>query len=268
MSKIVKKLNTLYTTIDNRVAQSKNLDLVAKGLYFYIVSLKEDWTFSIERLAKANNTTEGKVRSAIAQLEKEGLLERKYTLNADKKRGVKADYIVYDYYTRSENSMLEISTPKNSMIEKEGDIINNIDNKTISKENNIDNNFTPYIPQGESESAKAHTSKASEYSEDFEKFWSEYPRKLNKKLAFKAWNTCLKSKVNADMLIAKAKEYAESVKAKGTQEQYIKHAQFWLNGACYENDYTAELTHQDKQKQAVMMRGCADWGSNDDDSPF
>ena len=142
----------------------------------------------------------------------------------------------------------------------------NNNKESISKNNNNDSN--PPTPQRESEGAKSHTSKASEYTEEFEKFWSEYPRKINKKLAFKAWNTCLKAKVNADLLISKAREYAQIVKAKGTQEQYIKHAQSWLNGSCYENDYTALLSQQDKQRQAVMQRGLSDWGSNDDDGVF
>lgn len=142
----------------------------------------------------------------------------------------------------------------------------NNNKESISKNNNNDSN--PPTPQRESESEKAQTSKASEYTEEFEKFWNEYPRKLNKKLAFKAWNTCLKAKVNADLLISKAKEYADSVKARGTQDQYIKHAQSWLNGGCYENDYTALLNQQDKQRQAVMQRGLSNWGSNDDDGFF
>lgn len=142
----------------------------------------------------------------------------------------------------------------------------NNNKESISKNN--DNDSNPPTPQRESESEKAQTSKASEYTEEFEKFWSEYPRKLNKKLAFKAWNTCLKAKVNAELLISKAKEYAQIVKARGTQEQYIKHAQSWLNGGCYENDYTALLNQQDKQRQAVMQRGLSDWGSNDDDGFF
>ena len=155
------------------------------------------------------------------------------------------------------------------MNHNQGSVMNH--NCNNNKESIIQKNqecFIPPTPQRESESEKAHTSKASEYTEEFEKFWSEYPRKLNKKLAFKAWNTCLKAKVNAELLISKAKEYAQIVKARGTQEQYIKHAQSWLNGGCYENDYTALLNQQDKQRQAVMQRGLSDWGSNDDDGFF
>lgn len=266
MSKVIKNFTKNFTIADNRVAQCEELDLTAKGLYLYIASLPDDWEFSIERIARANQTTEGKVKSAIEQLERVGLLKRHYELNVNGKRGVRADYEIFDFDTKIENSITEISTPKNSRVENLGVYINNKDTKKESHKEMILQN--PPTPQRESESEKAQTSKASEYTEEFEKFWSEYPRKLNKKLAFKAWNTCLKAKVNAELLISKAKEYAQIVKARGTQEQYIKHAQSWLNGGCYENDYTALLNQQDKQRQAVMQRGLSNWGSNDDDGFF
>lgn len=157
------------------------------------------------------------------------------------------------------NGKMEITTRKNDI---------NVSNINHIENTDINTDFTPYIPQGENECLKAEKQKASEYSEEFETFWKNYPKHINKKLAFKAWNTCLKAKVNAGMLIAKAKEYAELCKARQTQEQYIKYPQAWLNGACYENDYS--LSQQDKQRQAVMQRGSSDYGANEiyDDDRF
>lgn len=164
---------------------------------------------------------------------------------------------------------MQVAKQQTPFCQTENSILPN-DKMQVAKQQN-DNNVSDIntdINHFKNTNKESVASKASEYSEDFEKFWGEYPRKLNKKLAFKAWNTCLKAKVNAELLISKAKEYAQIVKAKGTQEQYIKHAQSWLNGACYENDYTVLLNQQDKQRQAVMQRGTSNWGSNDDDGFF
>lgn len=223
--------------------------------------LEEDSSFDIRTIRKSLDFWKQK---GVLLCEKRGIpCKTYYSINT-----TKLNEIILSVYAKTSECTNDTNSKcKNvSTSECTNDISNNIKTESIKSFNK--NIIPPISPQRESESEKAQTSKASEYTEEFEKFWSEYPRKLNKKLAFKAWNTCLKAKVNAELLISKAKEYAQIVKARGTQEQYIKHAQSWLNGGCYENDYTALLNQQDKQRQAVMQRGLSNWGSNDDDGFF
>ena len=65
---------------------------------------------------------------------------------------------------------------------------------------------------------------SSEYSEEFEVAWSEYPSRpgASKKDAFKASKARLKAGVNTQSLIAGVIRYAKYRKTQGTEAQYIK----------------------------------------------
>ena len=101
--KITKNFSKNFTIIDNRVIQSGALDFNAKGLYAYIATLPDDWEFNMGRIAHMNNTTLGKVKKAIDDLENIGLLKRNYYLNQDGKKGYRAEYMIYDFDTMKEN---------------------------------------------------------------------------------------------------------------------------------------------------------------------
>lgn len=90
---------------------------------------------------------------------------------------------------------------------------------------------TPAVP------VKAKKSKKrNDYPDDFEEFWRIYPRHEDKKKAFKVWQTALKNGATADEIIAGAARYAKY--RAGEPEQYTKHPSTWLNGDCWENEYS------------------------------
>ena len=105
--KITKNFSKNFSIIDNRVIQSEALDFNAKGLYAYIATLPDDWEFNMERIAHMNNTTLGKVKKAIDDLENIGLLKRNYYLNQDGKKGYRAEYVIYDFDTMKENQDID-----------------------------------------------------------------------------------------------------------------------------------------------------------------
>lgn len=78
--------------------------------------------------------------------------------------------------------------------------------------------------------------KRNDYPDDFEEFWRIYPRHEDKKKAFKVWQTVLKNGATADEIIAGAARYAKY--RAGEPEQYTKHPSTWLNGDCWENEYS------------------------------
>jgi len=65
------------------------------------------------------------------------------------------------------------------------------------------------------------------YSEQFETWWAEYPRRVAKGTASKAWKGAI-SKTSYDKLLDSVKVYA--VKVANVEQQYILHAATWLNG--------------------------------------
>ena len=82
--------------------------------------------------------------------------------------------------------------------------------------------------------------KRNDYPDDFEEFWRTYPRHEDKKKAFKVWQTALKNGATADEIIAGAVRYAKY--RAGEPEQYTKHPSTWLNGDCWENEYSTAGT--------------------------
>ena len=94
---------------------------------------------------------------------------------------------------------------------------------------------TPAVP------VKAKKSKKrNDYPDDFEEFWRIYPRHEDKKKAFKVWQTALKNGATADEIIEGAARYAKY--RAGEPEQYTKHPSTWLNGDCWENEYSTAGT--------------------------
>lgn len=78
--------------------------------------------------------------------------------------------------------------------------------------------------------------KQTGYTDDFENFWRTYPRRIEKKSAFKAWKTALKSGATADEITAGAARYAKY--RAGEPERFTKHPSTWLNQGCWEDEYS------------------------------
>jgi len=66
------------------------------------------------------------------------------------------------------------------------------------------------------------------YPGDFEAFWSAYPRRIEKRKAFRAWQARLREGIAPETLISCARNYAEYVLLKDTAECYIKHPATFL----------------------------------------
>lgn len=82
--------------------------------------------------------------------------------------------------------------------------------------------------------------KPSGYTDDFENFWRTYPRRIEKKAAFKAWKTALKGGATTDEIIAGADRYAKY--RAGEPERFTKHPSTWLNQGCWEDEYSTAGT--------------------------
>ncbi len=70
----------------------------------------------------------------------------------------------------------------------------------------------------------------------FDDFWSNYPRKVGKGAAERAWKTAIKKAPPATILVGLDKSIDEWV-AKGTEKQFIPHASTWLNQRRWEDEH-------------------------------
>lgn len=102
--------------------------------------------------------------------------------------------------------------------------INNISSPDGSDEYEI----TPAEKPQEGGAQTQKSGKGDEYTTEFEEFYSNYPRRIEKKAAFKAWQARLKEKILPDSLIVAAKNYAANCLANGTEQRFIKHPSTFL----------------------------------------
>ena len=85
-----------YTVMSNTHLRDKRLSLKAKGLLSQMLSLPENWDFSLDGIVSINRESESAVKAAMGELKKQGyLVIRKIT--PDKTKSKRLEYI-YDIY--------------------------------------------------------------------------------------------------------------------------------------------------------------------------
>jgi len=77
------------------------------------------------------------------------------------------------------------------------------------------------------------------YSEEFEKFWKEYPRHDAKQDAFRAFNKAIKD-ITPDNLLKSVEAFKETEAWQRDDGKYIPYAASWLNGRRWEDDLPEE----------------------------
>ena len=87
--------NVNYTVMSNYHLQDKKLSLKAKGLLSYMLSLPDDWDYSLKGLTVGCKDGLDSVRTAVLELEEHGYVRRQKVRNA-KGQIIDYDYQVYE----------------------------------------------------------------------------------------------------------------------------------------------------------------------------
>ena len=87
--------NVNYTVMSNYHLQDKKLSLKAKGLLSYMLSLPDDWDYSLKGLTTGCKDGLDSVRTAVLELEEHGYVRRQKVRNA-KGQIIDYDYQVYE----------------------------------------------------------------------------------------------------------------------------------------------------------------------------
>ena len=106
-------------------------------------------------------------------------------------------------------------------------------------------------PEGKSKKA------ISNYSTDFEEFWSIYPRKVDKAQAYKKYKARLEDGFSHEQLLKAAKNYADQCRRDRTEDKYIKHGKTFLGESTPFLDYLPKN----------VPTACTET-TNDDENPF
>ena len=122
-----------YTVMSNHHFKEKKMSLKAKGLLSLMLSLPDDWDYSISGLATLSKDGKDSIMSALAELEKFGYLTRK-RLTDDKGRFAGVEYNIF-----------EVPQPKNPISENTNEDKQNADNSNSENPAQLNTNLTNYL---------------------------------------------------------------------------------------------------------------------------
>ena len=95
MPKITVEKRMNYTTIDNNILKNKELSLKARGLLVTMLSLPDEWDYTVSGLCTILKDGKTSIQSALKELEKAGYLVRIQTKDSNGKFS-SADYTLYE----------------------------------------------------------------------------------------------------------------------------------------------------------------------------
>lgn len=172
--------NNDYTVINNSVFKNRSLTWKAKGLLATMLSLPDDWDYSVNGLAALSNGGRDQVIKILDELEAAGYLDMVKTRNS------KGQYITsYDVYEDpSRKTRLGKSDSENpQQYNTNNKVLKNTVVKEIQKESTL---FDGQVVEAEV---------VDEFS--FEAFWSSYNLKKDIKAAKRAWAKLTKAEKKA-----------------------------------------------------------------------
>ena len=142
--------NSNYTIMSNYHLRDQNLSLKAKGLLSYMLSLPEDWDYSLNGLCAICKESEGAIKSTLKELKDNGYLV------IEKVRGEKGyfeyNYIIYEHPYNLEKT-IEKPEGKNPPVDNpkvENDTQINTKKQSIKNKTNKINKINKTIDEKES----------------------------------------------------------------------------------------------------------------------
>ena len=210
--------NKNYTHMANYHFRERGLSLKAKGLLSLMLSLPEEWDYSINGLATLSKDGKDSVMNTLTELEQFGYLKRTKTIDG-KGRFAGYDYDIFEK-PQTENPQTENPYTGNPNTEKP------------YTEN------PPQLNTKELNTKKQNTKELSnkEYLCSFDVFWKAYPKKKAKESARKAWLKLKPSESLVNEIIQAVERSAKSVDWQKENGKYIPLPATYLNGKRWEDE--------------------------------
>jgi hypothetical protein len=193
-----------FVQIPNAWMRDNRLSLKARGLLAQIMTHREDWSLSINRLAQDNGEGKHAIRAAIAELEQFGYLVRD---QINDKRFGEAVWVTTD---PSNDPLADNPLSENPLSE----------NQTTKNNTQLEE----HLEEEHSKNTKA--------KELFEEFWKEYPRKVDRAKALRAFKSAL-TRSSFEQILAGAIAYRMDTNRK---PEFTKYPATWLNADAWENE--------------------------------
>jgi hypothetical protein len=214
-----------FTQIPNEWLRDSRLTFKARGLLAMLLSHSQGWSLTIGSIAEQNQEGKDAIRSAILELEEFGYLFRRQ-VNENGRFG-EVVWVTQDPsdYPLTENPLTENPPLKNN---------------NLKEEQVIKNNERIYA------------------QEVFDEFWKEYPRKLDKAKAFKAFKSAV-TRARFEDILAGTIRYKNDP---NRLDEFTKYPATWLNADAWENGpLPFDPRAAKKKEQQEQERILREWGN-------
>ncbi|WP_445506818.1 phage replisome organizer N-terminal domain-containing protein [Niallia sp. 03190] len=182
------------------------------------IYLNENIPFSDEMIATIFNRPIATVRLALRTFEQFGMIEI-----------LDNDFIAISNWEKHQNvdGLTKIREDTRKRVQRYRE-------RQKSLTGNVTGNDDETQSNAQEEEKNKNKKEENIYSNEFEQFWSIYPRKVDKKKALKSFKTAMKNHSLETILDGTAK-YAKQVEK--TDKQYIKHPTTFLNNDSFIDGY-------------------------------
>lgn len=208
-----------YTVMSNYHFKEKEMSLKAKGLLSQMLSLPDDWDYSIAGLSAINKESVGVIRNTLDELKDFGYLivTKKMPNETDSGR---IEY-VYDVFEKPQRQ--EKQGTEKQGIEKQYVVSQYVENDTQLNTNKL-------------KTKKSNTNIFNIYNDEFEQIWKKYPRKQGKKQAQSAFERAIRQGVSIDDIKQGIERYLRYIKENKIDSRYIKQGSTWFRNECWTDE--------------------------------
>ena len=160
--------NTGYTVMSNHHLRNKELSLKAKGLLSQMLSLPEDWDYTLSGLSYINRESIDAIRTAVWELEKAGYITRRQGRD-EKGKMTAIEYTIYEQPQPPELDcpVLENPTQLNKDIQRTNLPKKEKSNTDLSSTHSIPIHSLNPLPYGEDETAQPPERKRTERNDAY-----------------------------------------------------------------------------------------------------
>lgn len=202
-----------FTVVDNFSLRDGNLSLKARGLLVTMMSLPDNWKFSESGLCSIlPKDGQSSIRSGLKELEAGGYLTR----------------------TRKRDSGGRVSEVVWTIRDKP-----HVGNQSVVNPN-LEDSTQLNTKESRTEKRRTNNIRASSdfLDERFNRFWSEYPKRVAKPSAIKAWEKINPDDELAERIIIAVQKQKKWDQWKQDNGKYVPYPSTWLNQCRWEDEQT------------------------------
>lgn len=174
-----------FIVLYREAAQDSRLTLEARGLFALMVSLPENWEYTVSGLAVKAGCGKDKIRRLLKELQEVGYLIREQGHDAGGKFAANV-YVLQDESPLSGNTV-------NGKIRQRSELSTDFTTQKNKEEKNKDLKEPPKAPRGAAEGERPKRSRKPKavptwQPKKFEGFWKAYPRDEDRAKAVEQWD--------------------------------------------------------------------------------